>query len=74
MHKLSQWAGDFPNALGATRELRASVREPTGGSSLSQICVTAFAYISILSCFPVSYTPRPLPPASFIRLPLYSLR
>lgn len=31
----------------------ASVHEPTRGTSLFQICVTAFAYISILSCFSV---------------------
>lgn len=69
MYKLSQWAGDFPNALGATRELHASVHEPTRGTSLFQICVTAFAYISILSCFPVSYINPPHPRASFIPPP-----
>lgn len=43
----------------------ASVHEPTRGTSLFQICVTAFAYISILSCFSVlcccffSLTPPP---------------
>lgn len=41
----------FPHALRATWERHASVREPTRGTSLFQICVTAFAYISILSCF-----------------------
>lgn len=41
----------FPHALRATWELHASVHEPTRGTSLFQICVTAFAYISILSCF-----------------------
>lgn len=39
----------FPHALRATWELHASVHEPTRGTSLFQICVTAFAYISILS-------------------------
>lgn len=39
----------FPHALRATWEFRASVHEPTEGASLFQICVTAFAYISILS-------------------------
>lgn len=39
----------FPHALRATWELHASVHEPTRGASLFQICVTAFAYISILS-------------------------
>lgn len=39
----------FPSALRATWELHASVHEPTRGTSLFQICVTAFAYISILS-------------------------
>lgn len=43
----------FPHALRATWELHASVHEPTRGTSLFQICVTAFAYISILSCFSV---------------------
>lgn len=43
----------FPHALRATWELHASVHEPTVGTSLFQICVTAFAYISILSCFSV---------------------
>lgn len=41
----------FPRALRATWELHASVHEPTRGTSLFQICVTAFAYISILTCF-----------------------
>lgn len=39
----------FPHALRATWEFHASVHEPTEGTSLFQICVTAFAYISILS-------------------------
>lgn len=69
MYKLSQWAGDFPNALGATWELYASVHEPTRGTSHFQICVTAFAYISILSCFPVSYISPSHPRGSFIPHP-----
>lgn len=63
MYKLSQWAGDFPNALGATRELHASVHEPTRGSSLFK-SVSLRLHISA-SC-PVFLLPIPPPRASFI--------